>query len=49
MKKIKQKVISTKAYVKKMTEIIAKGHPVADTLIELLEEASKYQLKEKKK
>lgn len=35
-----------KEYNKKMDKIIAKGLPVADTLILLLEEASKYTIKE---
>ena len=31
-----------------MDKIIKKGHPVSDTLIELLNEASKYSVKIKK-
>ena len=45
MKKIKRKVISINTYNKKMDAIIKKKFPVAETLIELLEEASKYKIK----
>ena len=38
------KLISIEEYNKKMDKIIAKGFSVADTLIMLLEEASKYKI-----
>lgn len=44
MKKIKQKRITIQKYNEIMSNIIKKGHPVVDTLMELLEEASKYKL-----
>jgi hypothetical protein len=44
--KRKQKLISMTEYNKIMSDIIDKGHPVSDTLIEMLNEASKYQLPE---
>jgi hypothetical protein len=40
----KRKKISISKYNKIMEKIIAKGLPVPETLIELLEEASKYDL-----
>jgi len=49
MRKQKQKTISYKEYAKKLEEIIAMGRPVADTLIDLIEEASKYKIKDKTK
>lgn len=47
MKKLSQKFVSIKKYNKIMASIIKKGKPVSDTLIELLEEAGKYNLKGK--
>ena len=41
---MKKKLISIKKYNKIMSYIIKKGNPVPDTLIEMLEEASKYKL-----
>ena len=41
------KTISIKEYSKKMDKIIKMGHPVGDTLVEMLEEAAKYSLKSK--
>ena len=49
MKKRKQKVVSMAVYTKRLNAIIDKGCCVADTLQEMLEEAMKYQIKEKKK
>ena len=45
-KKKVRPVISFKTYLKKMDKIIKKKQPVPDTLIELLEEAAKYDVKE---
>ncbi len=42
-----RRTISAKKYQKKMDEIIAMGKPVADTLVEMLEEAGKYNLSQK--
>uniref|UniRef100_A0A6M3Y1N7 Uncharacterized protein n=1 Tax=viral metagenome TaxID=1070528 RepID=A0A6M3Y1N7_9ZZZZ len=42
-------IISTIEYQKKMNKIIKKGKPVSDTLIEMLDEAGKYEIKEKSK
>ena len=44
-KKVKQQVITLAEYDKRLGAIIAKQQPVAETLIELLEEAGKYQIK----
>jgi len=44
-----RKKISMQKYNKIMSEIIKKGKPVSDTLIEMLEEAGKYKLTAKKK
>ena len=41
----RRKRISMKEYNSKMAEIIRMGKPVSDTLILMLEEASKYNLK----
>ncbi len=41
---MKRKEISITQYNKLLAKIIAKGKPVAETLIELLEEAGKYDL-----
>ena len=41
--------ISIEKYNKIMDSIIKKGRPVSDTLIEMLEEASKYKLPKAKK
>jgi hypothetical protein len=41
---MKRKEISISKYNKIMEKIIAKGKPVSDTLIELLEEAGKYDI-----
>lgn len=38
--------ISLKEYTSKLDEIISKGHSINDTLIELLEESSKYEIKD---
>lgn len=46
MKTKKQKPITIQRYNEIMSNIIKKGHPVVDTLVELLEEASKYRLPE---
>lgn len=46
---MKQTKISLCEYNVKMAEIIKKGKPVADTLAEMLGEASKYQLPYKRK
>jgi len=43
---IKRKPISMIAYQKIMNKIIKKGLSVADTFILMLEEASKYNIKE---
>ena len=43
-KKNKRIKISASVYNKIMSKIIAKGSPVADTLIELIEEAAKYHI-----
>ena len=42
---MKRKRISMKEYNLKMAQIIKMGHPVDDTLILLLEEAGKYDIK----
>jgi len=42
---IKKKKISIKRYNTIMDNIIKMGKPVSDTLIDLLEEASKYEVK----
>ena len=42
--KQKQSKISIEKYNEIMASIIKKGKPVADTLVEMLEEASKYKL-----
>lgn len=39
-----KKTISITQYNNIMSNIIKKGYPVTDTLVEMLEEASKYQL-----
>ena len=43
------KTLSAKAYAKKLEAIAALGMPVADTLIAMLEEASKYTVKGNKR
>ena len=44
-----KKIISIEKYNKIMDKIIKKNMSVADTLIEMLEEASKYEIKKRKK
>lgn len=46
-KKFKQKEITIEEYNKTINAIIKKGKPVSDTLIEMLNEASKYKIEEK--
>lgn len=41
---MKKKLISITEYNNIMSNIISKGHPVSDTLVEMLQEASKYTL-----
>ena len=43
---MKKKLISMTEYNSIMSSIIKKGQPVSDTLVEMLEEASKYNIKE---
>jgi len=47
MIKFKQKIISIKQYEKECDKIIAKKMDVAETLIELVEMASRYKIKNK--
>ena len=47
--KMKKRRIKMNDYSKKMNKIIKKGCSVPDTLIAMLEEASKYEIIEKKK
>ena len=49
MKKHKRKRISATRYNEIMDKIINKNLPVADTLIEMLREASRYEIIESKK
>ena len=42
---MKKKKITMKKYSKIMDKIIKMGKPVSDTLIAMLEEASKYEIK----
>lgn len=46
MKKMKQKKISMETYTAKMDKIINKQKPIDETLIEMLNEASRYEIKE---
>lgn len=46
---LKQKTISMGKYNQIMADIIKKGHPVSDTLVEMLEEAAKYKIRGPKK
>ena len=46
---MKQKKISLHDYNKKIEKIIAMGLPMADTLIAMLDEASRYSIKGGKK
>ena len=41
---MKKKIITMSEYNALMSEIIKKGKPVADTLVEMLEECSKYDI-----
>jgi len=41
----KRKTISIQKYNKIMSEIIKKGKPVSDTLVDMLEEDAKYTIK----
>lgn len=50
MKRImKKRKIDMNSYQRRMDKIIAKGLPVQEALIEMLEEAAKYEIIEKKK
>jgi len=48
-KRSNKKKITIEAYNKIMDNIIKMGRPVSDTLIDMLEEASKYKITERKK
>jgi len=42
---MRRKEITATEYNKLISKIIKKGHPIEDTLVEMLEEASKYTIK----
>lgn len=46
---MKRKIVSVKKYSKMMDNVIKKGKSVSDTLIEMLEVASNYDLKPERK